>query len=121
MHSLWLGLVVPIMVFLVWAYPSMRARLIWLICLAVTSLAVVGFLGFDLQQHLAGGGAVGDSFRRLVYKIATMNDFPLFAVWIGSVINIFCCGWMSVLSANSSSPEIVEPEFAQLGSSVEPQ
>ena len=109
------------MVFLVWAYPAMRARLIWLICLAITSVAVVGFVGFDLQQYLAGGGVVGDSFRRVCYKIATTTDFPLFAVWIGSVINFFCCRWMSDSSADSSSSQMVEPEFAQLGSSVEPQ
>lgn len=94
----------------------MRSRRIWLVCLAVASLVIVGFTGFDLQQYLAGGGAVGDSFQRVIYKIVTTADLPLVAVWIGSAINVVGCGWMSGSglgsSVDSTSPEVVEPELA---------
>ncbi len=114
MHSVWLGLVVPIMFLLIWAYPVLRARRIWLICLAVVSLVIAGFAGFDLQQYLAGGGATGDSFRRVIYKLVTMTDLPLVALWIGSVVNVLCCSWMSRsgASADSSEPELVKPKIA---------
>ena len=119
MHSVWLGLVVPIMVFLVWAYPALRARRIWLICLVVASLAIAGLIGFDLQQSLARGGKSGASFQQGIYTILTMTDLPLIAFWIGSVVNVLCCSWMSQTTADSGDLEMVEPKIAQLGNSVE--
>jgi len=113
MHSVWLGLVVPIMFFLIWGFPQMRARRIWLVCLAVVSALIIGFAGFDLQQYLAGGGASADSFRRVFFKIVTMTDLPLVAAWIGSLINVVACRWMvssPVDHANDQTADTTEPE-----------
>ena len=77
-----------------------------MICLAVSSAAIVGLVGFNLQQHLSGGGASADSFLVVVHSIFSMTDFPLIAAWIGSIVNVFCCGWMSSSSGSEASGQI---------------
>jgi len=102
MHSVWLALVVPVMFFLIWGFAQMRLRQIWLISLALASVIIVGFVGLDLQQHFASGGASNGIFQRVVFRIVSATDFPLFAVWIGSLINVVCCGWMRGSSTDQS-------------------
>ena len=109
MHSVWVGLTLPIMVFLIWGFPAMRRRRIWLGCLVLALVGLSVVAGLDLQQYLAEGGATGDSFRRIVYRIATATDLPLVAIAIGSFVNFLCCFWVTK-SSSQQDPESANPE-----------
>jgi len=88
----------------------MRSRRIWLACLTLASVGIAVVAGLDLQQYLAKGGATGDSFRRILYKLATATDLPLIAIAIGSLVNFFCCFWVTK-SSSQQDPESVNPEL----------
>jgi len=84
----------------------MRLGRIWLVCLAVVSLGIAIFAGVDLQQYLWGGGASADSFQRVFYTVITSTDFPMIAVWVGSVINVVCCRWLFGSSTDQAQDPI---------------
>ena len=118
MHSVWVGLTLPIMVFLVWGFSAMRRRRIWLGCLALALVGIAVVAGLDLQQFLAEGGATGDIFRRIVFKIATATDLPLVAIAIGSVANLLLCCFCWRTDSHSQQ---ADPESASLQPEHQPE
>jgi len=108
MHSVWLGVALPIMIFLIWGFPVMRSRRIWLGCLALALVGIAVVAGLDLQQYLAKGGEAGESLSRIAFKIATTTDLPLVAISIGSIVNFLCCCFLRT----DSHGKPVDPESA---------
>jgi len=106
MHSVWLGLTLPIMIFLIWGFPAMRSRRIWSGCLALALVGIGVVAGLDLQQYLATGGEAGESLSRIAFKIVTSTDLPLVAISIGSIVNFLCCCFLRT----DSRGQRIDPE-----------
>ena len=86
MHLIWLSVVLPGMLFVVWAFPDSRRRSIWWLCLAIASLGCVGWVGLDLISYVSGGGK--GPFMRALFALIMSTDVPVVALLIGSVINV---------------------------------
>ena len=73
--------------FVVWTIPKSRNPRIWLICLGVATLGLLGVIGIDLFDYNAFKGPMDKSFNRAVFAVIMSTDWPLVALVIGSIIN----------------------------------
>jgi len=87
MHMIWFSVVIPSMLFVVWAFPMTRLPSIWSLCLGIAVLGIVGLVGFDLFMFLNQDGQWRDAFMKSVFSVAMNTDIPLVQFGLGCVIN----------------------------------
>ncbi len=85
MHLIWLGAVLPWMLFVVWSFPQSRRLEVWaysfLGTLAVTVAWVV------IGSFFMGSKTGGLTTRSMFFALITAIDLPIIAVMVGSAIN----------------------------------
>lgn len=84
-----MSLLVPGMLFVVWAFPESRRQNIWLVSFAIAVLGLVGVIAIDLFGFLADGGEPSQVFVRALFAAITATEMPFVAMAIGSILNGF--------------------------------
>jgi hypothetical protein len=112
MHMIWLSIVIPSMLFVVWAFPVTRHRSVWSLCLGIAVLGLVGLIGFDLFVFFQQGGQWQHGFMKSVFSLLMNTDVPLVPLALGSFINWWISG-PSVVSSPKDD-QTVPPKLSDV-------
>ncbi|MFK7767478.1 MAG: hypothetical protein AB8B55_09680 [Mariniblastus sp.] len=87
MHLIWFSIIFPLSLFVIWAYPATRIKVIWSLCFLIAILGLVGVIGFDLYFFFAAGGEAKHSGMRALFAIIMNTDIPFFQLAIACGLN----------------------------------
>ncbi len=80
-HTLWLCVLVPLAVLLIWAVPALRRPVIWWALLAGSLMLIAGLVGRDAWHYLAvEQGQWQDLPRLALYCLAVNTDLPAWQI-----------------------------------------
>lgn len=80
-------MVLPGMLFVVWAFPECRHSRIWLISFVIAILGLVGVIGFDWFRYFSDRGRLDHGFMRAIFAVIMSTNLPLVGLATGSIVN----------------------------------
>lgn len=86
MHLIWLSVVVPSLLFVVWAFPDSRHPKVWLACFGLALAGLLVVIGLDIASS-SGNTAQHGWPKGQVYTVLQTTSFPLVAAIIGCIIS----------------------------------
>ena len=86
MHMIWMSLVLPGMLFVVWSFPEARDTRIWLVGFLIAIVCLIAVIGIDLVPFLSKGGKAEHGFMRALFAVIMATDLPVVAFVVGSAV-----------------------------------
>ena len=102
MHSIWLSVIVPSLLLVVWGFPSTRVMRIWLIGIVISVVGLALVVGMDVNQFIVDGGTASHWWRRAILTTMSAIDIPVIAALIGCSIN-FVFSWRTALAGEPAA------------------
>jgi hypothetical protein len=87
MHMIWFSIVVPAMVFVVWAFPITRSTSIWSLSFGIAIPVIACLAGFDVFVFIQQGGSWSGVLKRSVFSLAMNTDIPMIQFSLGCIVN----------------------------------